>query len=90
MKINRLGRPEKDIKATVYVAVSVFDKPLCQDCPLEPYEKVVQAGAALTDKRILGEILTDNVGENISDRNRQFCELTVLYWIWRSIQGKIL
>lgn len=68
--------------ACIYVARSVFDKPLQQKYMLSPFQKEIQAGAALTAERICG--LTDDTGENISVRNQQFCELTVLYWIWKN------
>lgn len=90
VKIDRLCQPEKDKQAVIYVARSAFDRPLRQDCPLEPYEKEIQAGAALTEVRLSDGILTDCRGENISDRNRQFCELTALYWIWKHAQEEII
>lgn len=74
--------------ACIYVARSVFDKPLNQGSPLSVFRKEIQAGAALTAERICE--LTDNIGENISEKNRQFCELTVLYWIWKNATQDIV
>ena len=30
--------------------------------------------------------ISDAVGDNISDRNREWCEITALYWIWKHIK----
>lgn len=65
----------------IYVVKSIYDKKIENDLPLRSYEKEIQVGAALTDKKICD--LQDDKGENISDRNRQYCELTALYWIWK-------
>ena len=47
-------------------------------CPLE-------VGAALHDEQVLK--VRDNEGENISDWNGVYAEVTGLYWIWRQIEG---
>ena len=72
----------------IYVAKSVFDKSLQRKYPLSVYQKEIQAGAALTKERICG--LADDTDENISARNHQFCELTVLYWIWKNAAQDIV
>ncbi|MCI8430479.1 MAG: DUF4422 domain-containing protein [Lachnospiraceae bacterium] len=74
--------------ACIYVARSVFDRPLQKKYQLSGYQKEIQVGAALTDQRICE--LTDDIGEQISDRNRQFCELTALYWIWKNARQEIV
>ncbi len=66
---------------SIYVVKSLYDKKIENDLPLRSYEKEIQVGAALTKKRICD--LWDDDGENISERNRQYCELTALYWLWK-------
>lgn len=72
----------------IYVVRSVFDKQLQCEYPLSAFQKEIQVGAALTEKRICQ--LADDTGENISERNRQFCELTALYWIWKNAEQDIV
>lgn len=55
-----------------------------QKCRLPDNELLVpiQAGRASAGFRL--DMVGDDSGENISLRNQNFCELSVLYWIWRN------
>lgn len=67
------------VKITVAIAAH---KP----CPLpdDPLYLPVQAGAALHPA--FGPV-GDDSGENISNKNAAYCELTVLYWAWKNLDS---
>lgn len=48
----------------------------------------VQVGRAL--HKPLEGIQGDNTGENISEKNPNYCELTALYWAWKNIDAEWL
>lgn len=68
-------------KMRIYVVRHVADRALKKEMPDRCFEVSIQAGAALTEKRIAAVL--DNQGENISKKNKKYCELTALYWIWK-------
>ena len=39
---------------------------------------------------ILAGYLGDDTGDNISSKNKNYCELTVLYWAWKNLQADYL
>lgn len=48
----------------------------------------VQVGSA--NKPSIEGFQRDDVGENISDKNQNYCELTGLYWAWKNLDTKYL
>jgi hypothetical protein len=67
---------------SVYSVQCHVDKPLREDVSRFSWEIPIQAGAALTEQRICE--VRDDSGDHISGKNRQYCELTALYWIWKN------
>ena len=75
---------KKKTDVNICVAKSIYDNPTETSYVYPAWETPIQVGAALTDTRLEGVGVLDNVGEHISDRNRQYCELTGLYWMWKN------
>lgn len=46
----------------------------------------IHVGKALNPDLDLG-FQGDNTGDNISDKNPYYCELTALYWAWKNLKG---
>ncbi|WP_026760506.1 DUF4422 domain-containing protein [Selenomonas ruminantium] len=46
----------------------------------------LHVGKALHEHLELG-YTGDNTGDNISEKNESFCELTGLYWMWKNVQA---
>lgn len=43
-----------------------------------------------SDKHIENVEIYDNVGDNISEKNSNYCELTALYWMWKNCSDDIV
>ena len=48
----------------------------------------IQVGAALPGKKKIDGFIQDNTGDNISDKNLRFCELTAQYWAWKNTDSE--
>ena len=72
----------RDISLRVGMARFHKDSSLKNPYKLLQWVFPIQAGAALTDISIAH--IKDNIGENISEKNVNYSELTVLYWLWKS------
>lgn len=69
----------------IYSAKCHLDRPL-ETSKEYPWEYDIQVGTYFADEIVCG--IQDNTGENISDKNRSYCELTALYWIWKNDKSK--
>ena len=65
------------IFVSAHKPVDVFDSKFLQP---------VQVGCALRGDRFTWA-LHDDEGENISDQNRMYCELTTQYWAWKNVDA---
>ena len=80
----QIGIDEHRAKCSVsiYTARCHVDKKLEEDISKYIWEIPIQVGAALTNQKICE--IRDDTGDNISYKNRQYCEVTALYWIWKN------
>lgn len=68
---------EKELKLNIFIAVHKPSFYLNDEI-----YKPVQVGTDLVDFSL--DILKDNKGDNISQKNKTFAELTMLYWVWKN------
>lgn len=57
--------------------------------PEIPNEAYIPLHVGREGKTDLG-YLSDNSGENISEKNANYCELTGMYWLWKNVQCDII
>lgn len=69
---------EKNPNIKIYV---VCHKP--SYVPENPYLYPIQVGTALSGKKLEG-MIHDDEGDNISEKNKSYCELTAQYWAWKN------
>lgn len=54
--------------------------------PEHPLLIPIQVGAALANRHFPA-FLHDDTGDNISAKNRSYCELTAQYWAWKNVEA---
>ncbi len=77
---NAVNNPPVDL--VLYEVKNHRDKPLENHPQLRAFEQSIQAGASITNARIAP--ILDNTGENISTKNKQYCEMSATYWVWKN------
>ena len=55
--------------------------------PEHPLLVPIQVGAALSQERFPGFLQDDQGADNLSGKNRSYCELTAQYWAWKNAQA---
>lgn len=84
-----VGTPETDVavqeKCNFFSVRCHVDREIDMS-EIPSYMTQIQAGAALTNKKICE--ITDNTGDNISERNKDFSECSAFYWIWKNQEKK--
>ena len=76
-------RYRNNLELDIFYARSHKDKALKMEIIRPYYMHAIQVGAANTGERIAD--ITDDIGDNISFKNGNYCELTGLYWIWKNM-----
>ena len=71
---------------TIILSVSHNDHMLPEGTGCLP----VLAGSALMRKEIPADYVRDDTGDNISEKNREYCELTALYWAWKNLDPEVV
>ena len=72
----------RELDLCIYEVLNHRDTALSQRPSVRSFEIPIQAGAALTDKRIAD--IPDDTGISISGKNKQYCEMTASYWVWKN------
>lgn len=71
----------------IFMAKHEKDSTLNVEYEIPEYVVPIQVGAAISKTRIAS--VRDDIGDNISNRNVNYSELSALYWIWKNKLGNI-
>ncbi len=80
--IHRMKKGTISSQICVYMAKFYKDRALKNTYDLPDWIHPISAGAAFSAKNQIS--IRDDSGDNISGKNGNYCELTVLYWMWRN------
>nr|WP_281375006.1 DUF4422 domain-containing protein [Gluconacetobacter johannae] len=72
---------EAEVKTEIYIAAHRE-----ADMPSGACFVPIQVGKSLSNEDMYP--IGDDTGDNISEKNHTFCELTALYWVWKNTSGQ--
>lgn len=96
-KVERAAREDKEfcqaegksecsrLDIRIYQAKCHVDRPLAHEAAVSACICPIQVGAALTEQSVAE--LKDSAGDNISQKNRDYCELTATYYAWKNSEA---
>lgn len=76
------AQKENTVSAMTYRVQCAKDVPLAETVEDREWVTPIQSGAILTDAKVAQ--VTDADGENISEKNPYYNEMTGLYWLWKN------
>lgn len=77
----RVSNKLKKEDVTIFISCHK-DSEYVQNCIFKP----IQVGTSLSSKRL--NMIHDDEGDNISFKNKSYCELTAQYWAWKNYKAK--
>ena len=85
-----MERDEKSGEIKIFMARFHKDKPLREVIEAQKYFCEIQVGASFSSESVKSlwsdlEIIKDNSGDDISEKNCNYSEMTALYWIWKHV-----
>lgn len=85
-KLQEIVKNMSDPRLIMYVVTCHVDKPMEEAMPDSIYYVPIQAGAALTEKRVCEINDYDGFEDSISDRNQRYSEMTAMYFAGKHIE----
>lgn len=80
LQITKKKEIEMEEKIRIYVATHKK-----AEFPKESIYYPIRVGSALSEDDF--GYIRDDTGENISNKNKNYCELTALYWMWKNVSN---